>query len=275
VEVGDPVTLAAEDVSISFGDDRVLERVSLDVSSGEVVTVVGPSGTGKTTLLRLLALFERPKTGRITCDGEDVWGLPEERRLEARRRLSMVFQEPSLFNAPVSANVTYGLRVRRSWSERLADALRGLGRDASLPDAASDALATVGLEDKVDQNALSLSGGEAQRVAFARALAVDPQYLLLDEPTSNLDPRNTAVLEAAVRRARDAGVGVVVATHDMHQARRISDRVGFVLDGELVEMGPPEQIFEEPRDARTRQFVSGDLVYEDEPLEELVGGSSR
>jgi tungstate transport system ATP-binding protein len=257
------MTLAVENASVSFGDDRVLASISLDVSPGEVVTVVGPSGTGKTTLIRLFALFDPPDEGRVTYEGDDVWGLSDARRLAVRRRVAMAFQEPSLFNAPVAENVTYGLRVRRSWPERVRARLARLGRGSSLPPAAVDALETVGLADKADQNALSLSGGEAQRVAFARALAVEPQYLLLDEPTSNLDPRNTAVLEGAIERARERGVGVLVATHDMHQAERISDRVGFVLAGELVECGPTEQIFESPRDPRTRGFVNGELLYDE------------
>lgn len=254
--------VTAEAVSSSYGDNRVLEEVSLGVASGEVLTVVGPSGTGKTTLLRLLAMFRRPGAGSIRWDGTDVWELPEADRLAVRRQLSMVFQQASLFNAPVARNVTYGQRVRSPWHERVRRSVRGLVGDPPVPAAAREALETVGLLDRADRNALSLSGGEAQRVAFARALAVDPAVVLLDEPASNLDPRNTAVLEAAIRRASDRGVGVVVATHDMNQAERVSDRVAFLYDGELVETGPPSQIFESPADSRTERFVEGELLYD-------------
>ncbi|MEF8756870.1 MAG: phosphate ABC transporter ATP-binding protein [Halobacteriales archaeon] len=266
------MTLAATDVSTGFDGEAVLEEISIAVEPGEVLTVVGPSGTGKTTLLRLLATFRRPDTGTVTWDGEDVWSLSRDERLSIRRRLSMVFQEPSLFNAPVRRNVTYGTRVRRSWGDRVRGSLRGLLGEPSMPDAARSAIETVGLGEKVDQNALSLSGGEAQRVAFARALATDPAVMLLDEPTSNLDPRNTAVLEEAILQARDRGVGVLVATHDMHQAERISDRVGFVYDGELVETGPTERIFEDPRDPRTERFVAGELLYDAAVEDEGDGG---
>ncbi|WP_227375909.1 ABC transporter ATP-binding protein [Haladaptatus halobius] len=254
------MTLAAANVSHGFDGERVLFDVSLSVDPGEVVTVVGPSGTGKTTLLRLLALFRSPESGTVRWRDENVWELPDDDRLAVRRRVSMVFQEPSLFNAPVERNVTYGLRVRRPWPQRLRAAMARLvgRRDAAT---VTEALETVDLVGKGDQNALSLSGGEAQRVAFARALATDPAVLLLDEPSSNLDPRNTALIEDAIADAGAQGVGVVVATHDMHQAERISDRVAVLLDGTVIETGPPEQVFEAPEDDRTRKFVAGELMY--------------
>ncbi|KAA9398977.1 phosphate ABC transporter ATP-binding protein [Haloarcula sp. CBA1130] len=257
------MTLSVTEVNAGFGDATVLRTVSLAVEPGEVVTVVGPSGTGKTTLLRLLATFRRPDAGTVAWDGRDIWAMADDERLGVRRQVSMVFQEPSLFNAPVHRNVSYGLRVREPWQARLHRGLRELFGSSRPADTVLSALETVGLADAVDQNALSLSGGEAQRVAFARALAVDPAVMLLDEPTSNLDPHNTALLENAIERARDRGVGVVVATHDMHQAKRISDRIAFLHDGELVETGPPEQLFENPTDARTARFLDGELLVGD------------
>ena len=260
--MGAAVTLGAADVSVALDGEAILWDVSLAVDPGAVLAVVGPSGTGKTTLLRLLGLFRRPDRGTVTWEGEDVWKRSEAGRLAVRRSIGFVFQEPSLFNVSILRNVQYGLRVRRSWPDRIRDELGALTGRAEPHPAVTDALELVGLRDRTSRNALSLSGGEAQRVAFARALAVDPEVLLLDEPTSNLDPRNTALLEGAILRARDRGVGVVVATHDMHQARRVSDRVAVVLGGELVESGPPEQIFDSPADPRTAKFVGGELLYE-------------
>lgn len=256
------MTLTAIDVTMGFEGEPVLEDISISVDPGEVLTVVGPSGTGKTTLLRSLAAFQPPESGTIAWKGTDLWALSEEERLPIRRRISMVFQEPSLFNAPVHQNVTYGNRIRRSWGERVRSSLRRWMGAQPISDSVQTALETVGLAEKTERNALSLSGGEAQRVAFARALAIDPEVMLLDEPTSNLDPRNTAVLEDAIRWAQERGVGVVVATHDMHQAERLSDRIGVIVGGELIETGPPEQIFENPADPRTERFANGELMYE-------------
>lgn len=255
--------LAAESVSYRYdaGDEQVLRDVSLNANPGEVLGLIGPSGTGKTTLLRLLALFDPPDEGTVRVDGTDAWTLSEDERVDRRRRIGMVFQDRSLFSTTVAHNAGYGLAVRRSWSERALDWLAGLVGPPDLAEPVEEALETVGLAEMADQPANSLSAGEAQRVAFARALATEPDVLLLDEPTSNLDPRNTAVIEEAVAAARDRGIGVVIATHDMQQAERIADRVGVMLNGTMLEQGPTEQLFTDPNDERARAFIHGELVY--------------
>ncbi len=252
--------ITAANVSHGFDGTGVLDDVSIGLERGEILAVIGPSGTGKTTLLELLAAFYPPDEGEVRMNGGDVWVQSKRERLTARRGIGMVFQEPNLFDATVRRNVSYGLHVRRDWRSRIREwgaRLFGEGTNQSV----TDALETVGLADAATQEVRSLSGGEAQRVAFARALAYDPDVLLLDEPTSDLDPRNTAVIEEAIGTARNRGIGVAVATHDMHQAERLADRVAVMLDGSLIEVGPAERVFSDPDDPRARRFIDGELVY--------------
>lgn len=184
-----------------FDGDTVLEGVTLSVNPGEILAIIGPSGTGKTTLLRILGMFHQPDHGTVRIGPTDVWSLSEQERLTSRRRTAMVFQSANLFDASVYRNVSYGLRVRDGWTERIRMNMPLLANHHHA-DKVSDTLGIVGLEGAEDRMISSLSGGEAQRVAFARALATGSEYLLLDEPTSELDPRNTAVIEEAVRTAR-------------------------------------------------------------------------
>ena len=252
--------LTLSDVSHGFDGTTVLENVSLTVERGETLAVIGPSGTGKTTLLRLLAAFHRPNEGTVRLGETDLWATSERERLAARRRVGMVFQEANLFDSSVRRNVNYGVRIRRNWRHRLRRLLGRIGDGAAGP-SVTDELELVGLADAEERDVASLSGGEAQRVAFARALAYDPEFLLLDEPTSDLDPRNTAVLEDAIWTARSEGLGVIIATHDMNQAERIADRVAVMIDGRVIEIGPTERVFTDPHDGRARKFIDGELVY--------------
>lgn len=257
-EVSDGLSVA--NVSHGFDETDVLDDVTLAIEQGETVAIIGPSGTGKTTLLRLLALFYRPEAGTVRMDRTDVWTLSKRNRLHVRRRIGMVFQTANLFDTTVRRNVAYGLHVRRDWRDRLGRQLERMFGDDTGGEVA-EALDVVGLADSETQSAASLSGGEAQRVAFARALAYDPDFLLLDEPTSDLDPRNTAVIEDAIETARARGLGVAIATHDMNQAERVADRVAVMLDGSLIEVGPTERVFSDPDDPRARKFIDGELVY--------------
>jgi tungstate transport system ATP-binding protein len=223
----------------------VLQIDRLDVQPGEVLCLVGPTGAGKSTLLRLLAGLEPPTSGSLHL-GEHPLG-PDDWPLEVRRRVTLVFQRPLLLSGTVQANVECGLR------------LRGLGRCPARVKAVLDRLGLGGLAAR---GARTLSGGETQLAALARALVLEPEVLLLDEPTAHLDPARVALVEEVVGEAqRRLHSTVVWATHNLHQARRVAARVAFLLDGRLVEAAPTEAFFTAPRDPRTRAFVRGEMVY--------------
>ncbi|MFB3852617.1 MAG: phosphate ABC transporter ATP-binding protein [Vicinamibacterales bacterium] len=232
-----------ESVRHRYGERVVLQIDRLDVFRGETLSVVGPSGAGKSTLLRLLQFLERPTEGTLLFEGQAAG---PDVPLDVRRKVTTVFQRPVMLNRSVRANVAYGLRVRGAHDNRArVDRL----------------LESLGLTSLASAPARTLSGGEVQRVAFGRALAFEPPVLLLDEPTANLDPRNVRLVEGLIHEQKQRGVTIVLATHQTFQARRLGDRTAFLLEGRIVEARPTHEFFEAPLDARTRAFLSGDMIY--------------
>ena len=234
------------DVTVCYGSRTVLAVNQLDIYDGEVLAVVGPSGAGKSTLLRLLNFLHPPTTGAVTFEGIP-FSAGRDVPLAVRRRVTTVFQRPILLKRTVEANVAYGLHLRGQ-------------RNSSVE--INRTLEEVGLGGLSQQPARTLSGGEAQRVALARAMVLRPDALLLDEPTANLDPHNVGLIEQIVARLnRDHGTTVVLVTHNVYQARRLARRVLFLLEGREIEVADTNTFFEAPRDARTRAFVRGEMVY--------------
>ena len=223
----------------------ILKDVSLDVDRGQILGIIGPSGAGKTSLLRCLNMLDRPDAGHIAIDGKDLWSGD---RIATQRSMAMMFQKPVPFSMSVYDNIAYGMRLRKM-------------RRAAIDAAVGEALKLLDMQGKEGQYARSLSGGEAQRLAFARACVLKPRLLLLDEPTANLDPANGSIVERAIRDInRRDGTTIVLVTHNMHQARRLADVSAFMMDGELVEVGPTAELFVNPQDPRTREFIKGDMV---------------
>ena len=234
------------DVVQRYGRRSVLQIEALDIYAGEILALVGPSGAGKSTLLRLLNFLETPTSGTIGFAGE-LFSAESALSLAARRRVTTVFQRPTLLRRTVYKNVAYGLQLR---GQRSADAQ------------IEATLEQVGLAALAQQQARTLSGGEAQRVALARAMILEPDALLLDEPTANLDPYNVGLIESIVRQLNsERGTTIVLVTHNVFQARRLAHRVAFLLDGEIVEVNETEAFFESPVDPRTRAFVNGEMIY--------------
>jgi phosphate transport system ATP-binding protein len=246
-----------EGVWLAYGERWVVRDVSLPVRKGEVLALIGASGSGKTTLLRSLNRLTEitdgaARAGRVTLDGQEI-GEIEVNGL--RRRVAMVFQQPNPFPMSIFENVAYALREEHPTRGRRKRRSR-----KELEPQVIDALRRAGLYEEVagnlDHPALRLSGGQQQRLCIARALAVKPEVLLLDEPCSALDPISTATIEGLIVGLRES-VAIVIVTHNLQQAMRVADHVAFMHLGELVEYGPSRQVFDQPREQRTREYVSG------------------
>ena len=243
--------MEVKDLNLFYGDFQALKHVSISMPEKEITAFIGPSGCGKSTLLKTLNrmndLVEGCRIeGQVLLDGEDVYGSVNVNAL--RRRVGMVFQEPNPFPMSVYDNIAYGPRTHGVRKKAMLDEIveRSLRQAAIWEE----------LKDRLKKSALGLSGGQQQRLCIARALAVEPEVLLMDEPTSALDPISTAKIEDLAAELKKQFT-IVIVTHNMQQAVRISDRTAFFLLGEMVEFGATESLFSMPRDKRTEDYITG------------------
>jgi len=244
------IKLALENVNLWYHDFQALKSVDMEISANETTAFIGPSGCGKSTLIKSLNrmndLIEGCKiTGGVMLDGEDIYGGMDVNML--RKRVGMVFQKPNPFPMSVYDNVAFGPRTHGVKAKgRLDEIVEKSLRDAAIWDEC---------RDRLKKSALSLSGGQQQRLCIARALSVGPEVLLMDEPTSALDPISTGKIEDLINELK-INYTIVIVTHNMQQATRISDKTAFFLLGEVIEQGATELIFTKPRDKRTENYIT-------------------
>ena len=247
----DSAVLSVRHLNVLAKEKRIIDDISLEFPPHSLTAFVGPSGCGKTTFIRTLNRMTEltpglEVEGSVLYLGQDIYG-PKVNPVLVRRRIGMVFQRPTVFPMSIFENAAFGLRIVHE-------------PEVEVDTAVTEALTRAGLWDEVktdlDRSALSLSGGQQQRLCIARALAVRPRVLLLDEPTSALDPAATQRVEETMERLSEEIV-LVLVTHNVGQAARVSDRVAFLHSGHLVELGPTEEILERPKDPRTQQFITG------------------
>ena len=246
------VKLSVKDLDLYYGDNHALKKVSMDIKESSVTAFIGPSGCGKSTFLKTLNrmndLVENVRIeGTVLLDGEDIYGDGVDTTV-LRKKVGMVFQQPNPFPMSIYDNIAYGPRVHGIKDKRVLDQI--------VEDSLRGAAIFDEVKDRLKKSALGLSGGQQQRICIARALAVQPDVLLMDEPTSALDPISTAKVEDLMEELKKKYT-VVVVTHNMQQAVRVSDDTAFFLVGEMVEFGSTKQIFSYPQDKRTEDYITG------------------
>ena len=240
-----------KDLNLYYGDYHTLKNINMNLAENEITAFIGPSGCGKSTFLKCLNrmndLVEGCKiTGSVTLDGEDIYGNMDVNKL--RKRVGMVFQNPNPFPMSVYDNIAYGPRTHGIRNKKVLDEIveRSL-RNAAIWDE---------LKDRLKKSALGLSGGQQQRLCIARALAVEPEVILMDEPTSALDPISTSKIEDLVIDLKNKYT-IIMVTHNMQQATRVSDKTAFFLLGDMIEYGDTEELFSMPKDKRTEDYITG------------------
>ena len=249
--------IETENLGKTYEKRHVLKGINLRIERGDFLAIIGPSGAGKTTIIRLLDLIEMPSDGRIVFDGIDITRASKIRfnarrrmafvsgktRLKARRRMAFVQQKPAVFDMSVFANVACGLKFRHENKQDIRDKVERV-------------LELVGMSDYRNRNARTLSGGEMQRVAIARALVTEPEVLFLDEPTANLDPASVAKIEGILARIiSERKSALLMTTHDMAQGQRLAGKIGVLIDGEILQIGTPNEIFFSPASMQVAEFV--------------------
>lgn len=248
-----PIRIATRKLNVFYGDNQALKEVDVDIPANAVTALIGPSGCGKSTFLRCLnrmndVVPECRVEGQVLLDGEDVYR-PELDAVELRARVGMVFQKPNPFPKSIYDNVAYGPKIHGLVSSK-----------AELDSLVYSCLERVGLlgevEDRLSDPGTGLSGGQQQRLCIARAIAVNPEVILMDEPCSALDPIATARIEELIEDLRSSYT-IVIVTHSMQQAARVSQRTAFFHLGQVVEVGDTEQVFTNPRNARTEGYITG------------------
>ena len=240
--------LEVKNIQKRFGSNLVLKDVSFSLEEGQVLAIIGSSGSGKTTLLRCLNFLETPDSGEIFVNGKQLLSESEEEIRQNRLHFGLVFQNFNLFpQYTVFQNVT------------LAPSLLNIDKPEAIKEKAHQLIARVGLSQKENSYSYQLSGGQQQRVAIARALAMNPQVLCFDEPTSALDPELTGEVLRVIRELKNTHSTMIVVTHEMEFAKSVADVVIYMADGVIEEMGPPEQIFENPQSEKTRAFLQASL----------------
>ena len=238
------VLIETKDVCKSFGSVSVLKGINTQIHKGEVVVIIGPAGSGKSTFLRCLNRLEEPTSGQVIFEGKDICSKGQDITV-LRQKMGMVFQQFNLFNnLTVLENIMAGPKLVKKQDEEQAKA------------AAMKLLERVGLTDKADEYPSKLSGGQKQRIAIVRALAMEPDVMLFDEPTSALDPEMVGEVLKVMQDLASTGITMVVVTHEMGFAKKVGTRVLFIDDGQILEDGTPEQIFEHPQNPRTQNFLN-------------------
>jgi len=250
--VAEKTRISTQDLNLYYGGFRALRGISLDIPENRVTALIGPSGCGKSTYLRTLNRMNDLVPGvriegKVLLDGQDIYA-PDVDVVTLRKRVGMVFQRPNPFPMSIYDNVAYGPRIHGEKRKVVLDELV----ESSLKGAAL----WEEVKDRLHKSALGLSGGQQQRLCIARSLAVRPEVLLMDEPASALDPISTSKIEDLIRALRSSYT-IVIVTHNMQQAARISDYTAFFLSGELVEYGPTGALFTNPKDQRTEDYITG------------------